>query len=915
MFPWRTLTFVDTFMVRVARGDRAFATLSAPISHMVDSDADDLIMVEACREIEQAQLTAGAAVPVDANCHMYGEDKMNAIRLAEKQLNTTTGIASHSVVGGACEVRQAQLTARAAAPVDAHYHIYSADEMRAVKLAEKQLNAMTAANASASLISQAHLSADGMGAIKLAKQQLNATTEPTSHNFAANALELGQAQLTAPGVAPVDAHSYVYSDDEMSAVRLAEKQLKATTTASGSASLMSQPPQKRSRTCPDEDMDVELELQSELRHQEDEAERIMQQEMYDYDSVIAQFEEHNDVVEIKSAPPKAKDAMGVAAGATLPAQPVVHTPVKRAPVTVTAVAHEPVVQTPVAAPAVAHEAVVQTPVAVPAVASAEFEYTLKKKGVSNVIETSRVMKDVGLIVPAHQNITPALYGNVRVHNQLVPLLIPADVMTAWTTPNLYDVLNAIPNQELVAEFYHTVPTTVQRVALEAITISPTLMQIQPRTEYIREITKYWRSIHFEVSLKFREMAPLILFTWVVIEGFAGVGTALLCLNCAMKLILKRYPHVNIKVAKVLSYEIEQDALFIHRNAVSPFIEREWLCTIEHNGDIANALEDVVAKVPKYQEGQHIIMVAGTPCDDTSLANEKTISAGKSCLHGSKSCNFFQWHKCCVRATRSYPRGSVVVVDELPKMKVNSDEHEATGYMGAAAYSNSKNWNMGSRQRFWRCSPPVLDSLVTSPAAGQFRPLWVQQTQELNRTLIDGSRWHPQIPLQKPKEQAERVEVSVIRRFWPVIVTKCRRGELLSEYELMTVRNMKVCKNSTLYHAGVAFFVDYMGCKGTPLQDIPAFFKCDERISHKTKEKSESRDPSVANECGITEFCNNCARAMRVLGGAFELNQSTEVFCRVLNKAMQHWLKKEDHGAFFEFNKIPHDCGAGCPLRP
>ena len=85
MFPWRTLTFVDTFMVRVARGDRAFATLSAPISHMVDSDEDDLIMVEACREIEQARLAAGAAVPVDANCHMYGEDKMNTIRLAEKQ--------------------------------------------------------------------------------------------------------------------------------------------------------------------------------------------------------------------------------------------------------------------------------------------------------------------------------------------------------------------------------------------------------------------------------------------------------------------------------------------------------------------------------------------------------------------------------------------------------------------------------------------------------------------------------------------------------------------------------------------------------------------------------------------------------------------------------------------------------------
>ena len=117
------------------------------------------------------------------------------------------------------------------------------------------------------------------------------------------------------------------------------------------------------------------------------------------------------------------------------------------------------------------------------------------------------------------------------------------------------------------------------------------------------------------------------------------------------------------------------------------------------------------------------------------------------------------------------------------------------------------------------------------------------------------------------------------------------------------------------HAGVAFFVDYTVCKGTPLQNIVAFFKCFDRINHKTKEKSESRDPSVANDCGIIEFCSNCARAMRVLGGAFEMNQGTEVFCRVLDKAMQHWIKREDESAFFDFNKGPHDCGPECSLRP
>ena len=882
---------------------------------MADSDAEDDLLLQACHRVEATRIV-NAALPIDAGSKTYGDDELADIRLAEQQLGVTTKVASHSVVDKACEVAQAQLTARAIAPVEIHSNAYGAEGMRGVRPAEQQLSATTAANATTNGISQAHRNAAQSIAIRMTKQQPNATTETTSHSIACDGGQAGQSQFSAPAVAPVNAQHYVYSKDEMNDVKLAEAQLNATTAASGSSSLTVQPPGKRSRTSPREDMDVELELLSEARRQEDEEQRIIQQEQ-EYDELaFAQFEDCTNAVETRSAPPNATHAIGATTESTLPEQPMVQTSALQTPVAVPAAAREPMVQPPVAEPAVAHEPLVQTPVAVPAAASAEYEYTLEKKGLSNVIETSRIMKDVGLILLPNQNISPAVFANVRVYNQLLPVNIPADVMTAWTTPNLYDVLNAIPSQELVQQFYRTVPQNVQRVALEAITISPTLMQIKARTEYISEITKYWRSIHFAVSLKFREMTPLILFTWVVIEGFAGMGTALLCLNDAKNLVLRNYPHVSIKVEKVLSYEIELDATFVHRHAVSPFIEKEWSCTIEHNGDIANALDDVVAKVPKYREGQYIIMVAGTPCDDTSLANQAVIPAGKSCLHGLKSSNFFQWHKCCVRATRNYPRGSVVVVHELPKMKINADEHLATRYMGPAAYSNSKYWDMASRQRFWRCSPPVLDSLVTSPnSAGQFRSSWVKKIQELHRTLIDGSRWHPHIPPQKPSEQQQRVEVPIIRRYWPNLVTKCKRGDQLGDFELMTVKNMKVCKDGTVCYAGVAFAVDYMGYKGTPLQNIPALFKCDGRIHHKTKEKSESRDPSVANDCGVTEFCSNCARAMRVVGGAFEMNQCTEVFCRVLDKAMRHWIKREDGSAFFDFNQVPHDCGPECSLRP
>jgi hypothetical protein len=881
---------------------------------MIDSDAEDDLLLQACHRVEAAHIVSEALL-IDAGSKTYGEDELAAIRLAEQQLGVTTKVASHSVVDKVCEVAQAQLTARAIAPVQIHSNADCAEGMRGVRPAEQQLSATTAANVTTKGISQAHRNAARSIAIRMAQQQPNATTDTTSHSIACDGGQAGQSALSAPAVAPVNAQHYVYSKDEMNDVKLAEAQLNAMTAASASSSLTVQSPRKRSRSSLTEDINVELELESAMIEDEYEAQRIEQQKQDDFDYIMEQFQEFDNAVETRSAPRNATHAIGPTTESTLPEQSMVQTLAPQTPVVVPAATCEPMVQPSVAEPAVAHEPLVQTPVAVPTAVSAEYEYTLKKKGLSAVIETSRIMKDVGLILLPNQDISPAVFGNVRVYNQLLPVNIPADVMTAWTTPNLYDVLNAIPSQELVQQFYLTVPQSVQRVALEAITISPTLMKIDARTEYISEITKYWRSIHFAVSLKFREMTPLLLFTWVVIEGFAGMGTALLCLNAAKNLVLRNYPHVSIKVEKVLSYEIEPDAMFVHRHVVTPFIEREWSCTIEHNGDIANAVDDVVAKVPKYKEGIHIIMVAGTPCDDTSLANQAVIPAGKSCLHGPKSCNFFQWHRCCVRATRNYPRGSVVVVHELPKMKINADEHLATRYMGPAAYSNSKYWDMASRQRFWRCSPPVLDSLVTSPGDAQFRSSWVKKTQELHRTLIDGSRWHPNIPPQKPNVQEQRVEVPIIRRFWPTLVTKCKRGEQLSEFELMTVKNMRVCKNGAACYAGVAFAVDYMGYKGTPLQNIPALFKCDGRIHHKTKEKCESRDPTVANDCGVTEFCSNCARAMKVVGGAFEMNQGTEVFCRVLDKAMRHWTKREDEIAFFDFNQVPHDCGPECSLRP
>ena len=486
---------------------------------------------------------------------------------------------------------------------------------------------------------------------------------------------------------------------------------------------------------------------------------------------------------------------------------------------------------------------------------------------------------------AEARASPALAG-------LQPWVVNAHVVSHWRQLLLLS-MNYLERERMEA-----LPIPVQEAILMAAMVCPTLWEALPTV--VAHTALAWPLLRAECGMRVRELQARPILFAVAISGCDGVGTPLLALANALRLLrLDEGMAFDVQVVCAMSYETDKDCLqlgtLVNQNVLG--------FPVEHCGDLAGAIEKT-ANLPKWilDLDPIGIALAGTPCTATSIAQRKQAKAGTSALHSEQGRLVFVWHKTVLALRNVLGPTKVVSISEFPSTSSQADCVQLDKLMGEPCVVNAKDWNRAVRHRHFRCDPfhgptakPLLSLDMTQPAA----------------PLMDGSRWEPQ-----GRGSAPDGVPLTLRRFVQCLYEYQSQGsKRFTEYEQRSLDCFWVRQaEGELRRAGPAFFIEHMGFRNSPLSRMPTVYPCHRTVDMQTF-TSPAQVPARSQLCGRRVLCENCARITQVCGQAWELASATEVCARTLRMASSVWAGTESTAAFRSWCEEPHDCGRACPKAP
>ena len=449
----------------------------------------------------------------------------------------------------------------------------------------------------------------------------------------------------------------------------------------------------------------------------------------------------------------------------------------------------------------------------------------------------------------------------------------------------------------VADRAKTLPPVVLDTVLRILMISPYLAA--HAGEFVEEVAGSWPAVYQRASDLHRSMTPRRLLRLFVISAFDGTRTALAALKTALLVMQKEEPDLDIQVVAAWCYEADPHARRVASLLGSgqlgfPLVEKDDIGTLEVDLD----------QLPGEAGGLFWAALGGSPYDDTSVANQFSARCpqGKSMLHAQSFRQVFTWHRGLAKlaALLGYDRG--VHIPELPKLSSKDDDAELTRMFGPAAVANSSLWGLATRSRHYRTSPGI------SPNIG---PYYMPAVSDPDRHLFDRTRWAPTAAARS----AGANRPVVLCRYWPMLLWKKLQGNSLTPFEQLTVESHRVAAPGRKERfAGPAFFIEQLGLAGTPLQYAPMLYPCMESVDLRDG-FSPCEAVKYRSPCGEALLCQNCGQLCKVLGVGWELNQSSEVTCRVLHKAIRHWQALEGPEGFWTWKHPVHHCGPTCSKAP
>lgn len=384
----------------------------------------------------------------------------------------------------------------------------------------------------------------------------------------------------------------------------------------------------------------------------------------------------------------------------------------------------------------------------------------------------------------------------------------------------------------------------------------------------------------------------------VISGCSGSGVPLWCLRTAIDILTRRLPadrqKCRLHIHSCWAFEINTDA-----KTTADLIHRQLPWQVHDAGDIAG-WPALAAKLADDASIAGFICLGGTECTDTSMANQSQIPQGRNPLHGSRSRTWFSWHKGVkLLADRRGPN-CVLHMAELPLCRAKNAETQLDEMAGPGVITNAAWWGGAERNRCWRTSPKLPRQTRRA----------IFDADDVRRPCnYDGSTWCPDAAVIKAGGKVP----PVLRSYWPRLLERhnMQTRQTMTAFELYTIAGLRIKRsnNKDLAFAGVPFFLKFLGLEETPLIEMPTVFQC-----ARPWKALDSDSTAVEPKCGDHILCQNCNRAVQVLGRAWHFKQATEILVQLLELVFFS-TSEQDPPSFWTFTAAAHDCGPSCPLAP
>ena len=386
--------------------------------------------------------------------------------------------------------------------------------------------------------------------------------------------------------------------------------------------------------------------------------------------------------------------------------------------------------------------------------------------------------------------------------------------------------------------------------------------------------------------------------FVVVLGCAGINTGLICVQDVFEIFKRTYSQeFSPQILSIFIYENDPAAIEAGKlitDKLSVDIDVSWRGSIDHWPDDVDLLT-------LYPDTTRFICLGSTECNNISYANQKVLPAGTSGLHGSKSRTYFPWHQGLKKLTEIIGSDQVCCMSELPFCKDKEDEKLLDAQMGVARSVDAKDWNHhANRRRSIRCSP-VVEIAVIKPSN--------HMVSGESPVMFDGSTW-------APTKEALAVDQApaVLRRYWPRLIVRhaIEKDKRLTQYEQQTLASLRVrMPTGQVLFAGVPFYLTHLGLQHTPLRNLMEMFPCMKSIDNVSR---PGTGPGFFS-CGEMRLCNECSKAIQLLGACWHRHSISEALSRSLLPALCWWMGLSQKPTFWEFKVSHHECGPTCTRRP
>ena len=329
---------------------------------------------------------------------------------------------------------------------------------------------------------------------------------------------------------------------------------------------------------------------------------------------------------------------------------------------------------------------------------------------------------------------------------------------------------------------------------------------------------------------------------------------------------------------------------MHVTATLPLPVRIFQC-----GDVANAPADM-QYLKDYPAHVRIFGLASTECNSVSKASHANFPEGTSGLHTPPSDTFHPTYEALKILQDARGIENLVVLAELPDCAHDMDTRELNDKLGAAFIVRATDYGDASRNRHLRSNP-----VVRQPDIKRY-----SKVRQVDRVLIDGSRWAPS----DPARRAGNGFPVVLRRYFTKLTDDHLMGREMRHFEQLTLNSLiTVNQAGEKQYAGPTFYLDHFGLTGTPVNKSLEMYPC---LQH-----CDQWGNAVASNapnyyvCGRQIFCRPCKEIIHLTGGCWHLPSMTDAVTTVLFAALNHWTSVSQ-ATWMPYKIDAHKCGRQCP---